>query len=95
MAGSIFENDPFYATLFENGKIMPLGQGRTWSRPAYADTLTILAEEGIAPFYTGRVAEMIVKVVRDRGGVMTMEDLKSVSSDIGPRPQALLVDQAN
>lgn len=79
MAGSLYENDPFYATLFEDGKIMPLDQGRRWSRPEYADTITILAEEGVEPFYTGRVAEAIVKVVRERGGVMTMEDLKSES----------------
>ena len=76
MAGSIYENDPYYATLFEDGKILPLDQGRTWSRPEYADTITILAEEGVEPFYTGRVAEAIVKVVQERGGVMTMEDLK-------------------
>lgn len=79
MDGSIFENDPFYSTLFEGGKIMPLDQGRTWSRPEYADTITTLMEEGPEPFYTGRIAEAIVKVVQERGGQMTMEDLKSGS----------------
>lgn len=77
LAGSIYENDPFYATLFEDGKILPMDQGRVWSRPEYAQTISVLAEEGTEPFYTGRIAEAIVKVVQERGGLLTMEDMKS------------------
>jgi gamma-glutamyltranspeptidase/glutathione hydrolase len=45
-------------------------------REDYAKTLGILAERGVDAFYEGEIAEALVKVVRKRGGLICLEDLK-------------------
>lgn len=78
IAGSFYEGDPMYATLFEeDGRLKAAGSH--WSRPEYAETLRILADEGDEPFYSGRIAEDIVKVVQERGGLLNMKDMESES----------------
>jgi gamma-glutamyltranspeptidase len=70
-----------YAGLFqEDGKLRPAGS--QWSRLEYADTLQILADEGDEPFYSGRIAEDIVKVVQERGGLLNMKDMESKSINL-------------
>ena len=70
-----------YAGLFEkDGRLKSVGSH--WSRPEYAETLQILADEGDEPFYSGRIAEDIVKVVQERGGLLNMKDMESESSSI-------------
>ena len=44
-------------------------------RADLADTLEILSTQGAAGFYAGPRAELLVKGVRDAGGIWTMEDL--------------------
>jgi gamma-glutamyltranspeptidase len=66
-----------YAGLFEDGKLRSAGSH--WSRPEYAETLQILADEGDEPFYSGRIAEDIVKTVQERGGLLNMKDMESKS----------------
>ena len=44
-------------------------------RPDLADTLEILSDQGAAGFYAGPRAELMVKGVRDEGGIWTMDDL--------------------
>ena len=68
-----------YAGLFEeNGRLKAVGSH--WSRPEYADALQVLADEGDEPFYSGRIAEDIVKVVQERGGLLNMKDMESEST---------------
>jgi hypothetical protein len=43
--------------------------------PQLAETFKAVAKEGKKGFYTGRIAEEIVRLVKDKGGCMTMEDL--------------------
>ena len=50
--------------------------GEIMSNPTLANTFRTLAKEGKAGFYAGRVAEELIKVTRDKGGHLTMEDLK-------------------
>jgi gamma-glutamyltranspeptidase/glutathione hydrolase len=50
--------------------------GETLFREDYAKTLGILAERGVDAFYEGEIAEALVKVVRERGGLISLEDLK-------------------
>jgi len=70
-----------YAGLFEkDGRLKSVGSH--WSRPEYAETLQILADEGDEPFYSGRIAEDIVKVVQERGGLLNMKDMESESTSI-------------
>src|SRR5256885_13980662 len=45
-----------------------------------AATLTAIAEQGPRGFYEGPVAEKLAKAVRDAGGIMTTDDLKSYSA---------------
>ena len=44
-------------------------------RPDLADTLEILSDQGAAGFYAGPRAELMVKGVREKGGIWTMHDL--------------------
>jgi hypothetical protein len=68
-----------YAGLFDgDGRLKAVGSH--WSRPEYADALQILADEGDEPFYSGRIAEDIVKVVQERGGLLNMKDMESEST---------------
>jgi len=57
---------PTRAYFFPGGRLPEVGQ--TLKNPAYAETLRILAREGPAPFYTGRIAADIVGTVRTAPG---------------------------
>ncbi len=46
----------------------PVPEGHILTNPAYADTLTRLATEGVAPFYTGDIAHDIVATVQGTPG---------------------------
>lgn len=78
IAGSLYEHDPEYHFLFRSGKVLPLGE--LLYRPGYAKTLRILAERGVEAFYEGEIAEALVRVVQERGGLMCLEDLKGESA---------------
>lgn len=43
--------------------------------PELADAIELLADEGAAPFYSGRVAERVCEWVGERGGLLSLEDL--------------------
>ncbi|GKT60270.1 gamma-glutamyltranspeptidase [Colletotrichum tofieldiae] len=49
--------------------------GEIMKNPTLAQTFRALAKEGKKGFYTGRVAEELVKVVKDLGGHLELEDL--------------------
>ncbi|KAF7719062.1 Gamma-glutamyltransferase / Glutathione hydrolase [Penicillium ucsense] len=49
--------------------------GEIMKNPTLAKTFRTLAAEGKKGFYHGRIAEAIVKVVQDLGGLMTLDDL--------------------
>jgi gamma-glutamyltranspeptidase / glutathione hydrolase len=50
--------------------------GEIMKNPNLAKTFRTVAKEGKAGFYTGRIAEELVKVTKDLGGHLTLEDLK-------------------
>ncbi|KAK3944116.1 putative gamma-glutamyltransferase YwrD [Diplogelasinospora grovesii] len=59
--------------------------------PNLAQTFRTLAKEGKAGFYSGRVAEELIKVVQDLGGHLELDDLKH-HMDVGseaPEPVSL------
>lgn len=69
--------DPATAAYFLP-KGTPVGTGQILHNPAYADTLRILAREGIGPFYIGRIARDIVAAVKGamgNPGVLDTADL--------------------
>lgn len=55
----------------------PYGEGEVIKQENLANTLSILAENGLDAFYEGELAEKIVTAVQDNGGIMTLDDLKS------------------
>ncbi|TKX20708.1 gamma-glutamyltranspeptidase-like protein [Elsinoe australis] len=51
--------------------------GDIMRNPTLANTFRLVAKHGKAGFYSGSVAEALVKVVQDRGGALTLDDLKN------------------
>ncbi|KAL1981493.1 hypothetical protein VTN96DRAFT_2522 [Rasamsonia emersonii] len=68
--------DPTWALDFApNGT--RLGLGDTITRKRYADTLETIANQGADAFYSGPIAETMVRAVQSDNGTMTLEDLKN------------------
>lgn len=51
--------------------------GEIMRNPTLANTFRLVAKHGKAGFYSGSVAEELVKVVQDLGGFLTLDDLKN------------------
>ncbi|OKL63909.1 hypothetical protein UA08_00617 [Talaromyces atroroseus] len=51
--------------------------GEIMKNPAMGRTFRTLAAEGKKGFYEGRIAQEVVKVVKENGGYLTLEDLKN------------------
>ncbi|MGH8033652.1 MAG: gamma-glutamyltransferase [Lysobacterales bacterium] len=60
------------AVMLADGEVPPLGY--VIKLPDLAAILEQVAEHGAAGFYSGPVAELIIKGVRDAGGIWTLED---------------------
>lgn len=60
----------------------PPNHGQVFRNPALARTLRELGESGKQAFYQGRVAQAIVDVIHQNGGVMTLDDLSSHDSEV-------------
>ena len=68
---------PASARIFARDDGTPLQAGDRLVQPDLAATLTAIAEQGPRGFYEGPVAEKLAKGIRDAGGIMTADDLKS------------------
>jgi gamma-glutamyltranspeptidase/glutathione hydrolase len=53
-----------------------LGAGARLEQPGLAHALELLAEEGASSVYTGSIAESLLELVRERGGLVTARDLR-------------------
>lgn len=72
-------------TFFKNGFPLTPGQGPglpLLKQPALANSLRILATEGVEAFYTGSLARQIVLAMRENGGLITEEDLATYQARI-------------
>ncbi|CAJ1061134.1 glutathione hydrolase-like YwrD proenzyme isoform X3 [Xyrichtys novacula] len=56
--------------------------GQVFRNPSLAQTLREIGERGKPAFYQGRVAQAIVDVINQNGGVMTLDDLSSHDSEV-------------
>ncbi|KAG7242292.1 hypothetical protein INR49_023967 [Caranx melampygus] len=56
--------------------------GQVFRNPALAQTLKDLGERGKPAFYQGRVAQAIIDIISQHGGVMTLDDLSSHDSEV-------------
>lgn len=61
--------------------------GEIFKNPNLANTFRTLGREGKQGFYTGRIAEELVKAIQDRGGLLDLEDMKH-HMDLGSEPVA-------
>jgi len=68
---------PASAKIFARADGTPLQEGDRLVQGDLAATLTAVAEQGSRGFYEGPVAEKLAKAIRDAGGIMTVDDLKS------------------
>jgi gamma-glutamyltranspeptidase/glutathione hydrolase len=68
---------PSSAKIFSRADGTSLREGDRLIQTDLAATLSAIAEQGAPGFYEGPVAEKLVKAVRDAGGIMTLDDLKS------------------
>jgi gamma-glutamyltranspeptidase / glutathione hydrolase len=68
---------PASAKIFSRADGTSLRQDDTLIQTDLAATLTAIAEQGPRGFYQGPVAEKLATAVREAGGIMTADDLKS------------------
>jgi gamma-glutamyltranspeptidase/glutathione hydrolase len=71
--GQLTKSAQATAVWFRDGEALPLGT--RIKQPQLAQTLSILAKEGMEPFYKGRIAQQLVDAVQKMGGIWTLEDL--------------------
>ena len=78
-----FENYPNFRDVWlKNGK-MP-AKGEIFKNPQLAKTLRIIADQGRAGFYEGRVATTMADFIQSQGGFLSYEDLSSFHSEWTP-----------
>ncbi|KAI8336767.1 gamma-glutamyltransferase [Chlamydoabsidia padenii] len=53
-------------------------------RPALANTLETIANEGPDAFYKGPIAESMIRTIQENGGILTMEDMAASKAIIRP-----------
>jgi gamma-glutamyltranspeptidase / glutathione hydrolase len=73
---------PNSAKAFSREDGLPLQEGDRLIQADLAATLSDIAVQGPRGFYAGPVAERLAKAVRDAGGIMTVDDLKSYEAVI-------------
>ncbi|HEV2124098.1 MAG TPA: gamma-glutamyltransferase, partial [Chloroflexota bacterium] len=56
--------------------------GDVYKNPAYAQSLRAFASEGAAPFYTGAIAEEIVRYAQINGGLFTRDDFTGHTTEV-------------
>jgi gamma-glutamyltranspeptidase/glutathione hydrolase len=73
LEGILTVDDAIRAVFAPQGRL--LRQGETLRFPDLGDALETLANEGSAPFTTGRYAERMTAFLDERGGLLTTDDL--------------------
>ncbi|PSR97024.1 gamma-glutamyltranspeptidase [Coniella lustricola] len=78
---SIRQASPNFAEMLKKDPLAQDGcraprAGEIMRNPTLSATFRALAEQGKAGFYKGRVAEELIKVVKDLGGHLELDDLK-------------------
>jgi gamma-glutamyltranspeptidase/glutathione hydrolase len=71
---------PASAKIFSRPDGTPLQQGDRLIQTDLAATFSAIATQGPRGFYEGPVAEKLAASIRDAGGIMTSDDLKSYSA---------------
>ncbi len=64
----------------------PYTAGELFKQPELAHTLSIIAKEGVEPFYTGEIAKIIDADMREHGGLLRYDDLALIPWPIERKP---------
>ncbi|KAM0125746.1 hypothetical protein ACHAP3_009622 [Botrytis cinerea] len=85
--GLLQKASPNFSEMLKEDSSAPNGwraprPGEIFKNPNLAKTFRALATEGKKGFYTGRIAEEIIRVTRNLGGFLELDDLKN-HMDIG------------
>lgn len=73
---SALSKDPESTRIFlRNGK--PYSEGETFRQPELAATLERIAAHGSQDFYSGETARKLAEAMKEHGGLITLDDLKS------------------
>jgi gamma-glutamyltranspeptidase/glutathione hydrolase len=73
----LLSNETMGAVFLNDG--LPYEPGETMRRPDLAGTLRTIVADGTEAFYRGEVAEAIVRSVGEAGGILSLDDLASVT----------------
>jgi len=73
----LLSNEPMGAVFLNEG--LPYEPGETMRRPDLAGTFRTIVADGAEAFYRGEIAEAMVRSVRQAGGVLSLDDLATVS----------------
>jgi gamma-glutamyltranspeptidase/glutathione hydrolase len=73
---------PSSVKAFSRADGSSLREGDTLIQPDLAATLSAISSQGPRGFYEGPVAQKLVNAIRDAGGIMTSDDLKSYQAVI-------------
>lgn len=81
--GGFIPESPEWAEIFLDPKTGHfLEEGDPVRRPAYAQTLEAVAQNGSDAFYSGPIAESMVAKVQSEGGILTLQDLADYKIEI-------------
>jgi gamma-glutamyltranspeptidase/glutathione hydrolase len=74
----LLSNESMGAVFLNDG--LPYEPGEAMRRPDLAGTVRTIVADGTEAFYRGEIAEAIVRAVRQAGGILSLDDLASVSA---------------
>ena len=90
LSASLRQAAPILAADAETRRIyldpgaQPPPVGRLWRQPLLADSLRRIAREGAPGFYRGPVAASLVRLMRERDGLITQADLDAYHAQLVP-----------
>ena len=81
-ASPLINNHPLFRRAYYNSNGHLKQKGDLVKRPEFAKVLAGIARGGARSFYTGAIADEIVRAVNNSGGILTLEDLNDYEANV-------------